>query len=72
MSFQLSQWIRDKVYGPRRPAPDYSTETELRETARELKECLEPYLNTPDPLRALMQDLLQKRRSERKRFQNGH
>lgn len=56
----ISRWLRGQLYGESRPC-ETAIDTELAEQARELRAAIQPYLHEDDPLRALMNDLLDKR-----------
>jgi hypothetical protein len=70
----VSSFLRAKLYGPRVPDKAPGASEELVSTARDLRHSLQPYLNHPDPLAALMTDLFNKRQlSLRKdRLNGGH
>lgn len=58
---RLSNWLRDRIYGPRPPANKRGASEELIEEARALRGKLEKYQQAPDPLAALMTDLFNQR-----------
>lgn len=66
------KWLRARIYGPRAPDHLSGPSEELGQTARDLRRALQPYLNRPDPLAALMTDLFNKRAMEESKGNGQH
>ena len=64
--------VRAVVFGPRPVDEAPGPSEELEATARDLRRNLEPYLNKPDPLAALMTDIFNKRTLARGMTRRGN
>lgn len=61
----FTSWLRAQIYGPRPDINERGASEELIEEARTLRSKLEQYQEAPDPLAALMSDIINRREMDK-------